>query len=81
MKDLYTFDYDDKTAISTYYDICNQYRAIFEELRIPYILVCVTLAYRSPSPRANLSRLKQTMAIWVVACHMSFTTLHPVGKM
>lgn len=43
MKDLYTFDCDDATAIATYKDICNQYRALFEELKIPYIVVCILL--------------------------------------
>jgi len=39
MKDLYTFDCDDATAVKTYNDICGEYRALFEELKIPYIVV------------------------------------------
>ena len=39
MKDLYTFDCDDATAIKTYNDICNEYHALFKELKIPYIVV------------------------------------------
>lgn len=80
MQDLYTFDCDEETAISTYYDICKQYQILFEELRIPYILVCVILAYYLHF-QTNLSRLKRTVAAWEVACHMSFTTLLPLGKM
>ncbi|KAF8440098.1 hypothetical protein BGX38DRAFT_1120941 [Terfezia claveryi] len=38
MKDLYTFDCDDATAIKTYNDICDKYCALFEELKIPYIV-------------------------------------------
>ena len=39
MKDLYTFDCDDATAIKTYNNICDKYRTLFEELKIPYIVV------------------------------------------
>ncbi|KAI5810111.1 prolyl-tRNA synthetase 1 [Peziza echinospora] len=38
MKDLYTFDVNEATAIATYNEICKQYKSLFEELKIPFIV-------------------------------------------
>lgn len=38
MKDLYTFDCDTKLAMETYEQVRNAYTAIFDELKIPYLV-------------------------------------------
>ncbi|KAF8469036.1 hypothetical protein BDZ91DRAFT_82889 [Kalaharituber pfeilii] len=59
MKDLYTFDVDEQTAIATYNSICRQYRSLFQELKIPFIVAeadsgtmggTISHEYHYPSP-------------------------------
>ncbi|QSZ30142.1 hypothetical protein DSL72_004662 [Monilinia vaccinii-corymbosi] len=38
MKDLYTFDFDNTSALSTYDDVRKAYRNLFDELKIPYLV-------------------------------------------
>lgn len=38
MKDLYTFDLDVPHALQTYHAVCNAYRALFDELKVPYLV-------------------------------------------
>ncbi|KAI1810588.1 class II aaRS and biotin synthetase [Poronia punctata] len=38
MKDLYTFDYSAETALKTYREACAAYSALFDELKLPYIV-------------------------------------------
>ena len=44
MKDLYTFDINDATAIATYNQIRQRYDALFEELKIPFLVVSGSLS-------------------------------------
>lgn len=39
MKDLYTFDKDETSAIATYNRVCEAYDAIFKRVEVPYIKV------------------------------------------
>ncbi|KAF7860873.1 hypothetical protein EAF04_008391 [Stromatinia cepivora] len=38
MKDLYTFDYNSSSALSTYEDVRKAYQNLFNELKIPYLV-------------------------------------------
>ncbi|ESZ91356.1 hypothetical protein SBOR_8264 [Sclerotinia borealis F-4128] len=38
MKDLYTFDYNNSSALSAYDDVRKAYRNLFDELNIPYLV-------------------------------------------
>ncbi|KAF5867742.1 putative prolyl-trna synthetase protein [Botrytis fragariae] len=38
MKDLYTFDYNNSCALSTYEDVRKAYHKLFDELKIPYLV-------------------------------------------
>lgn len=38
MKDLYTFDLDDKAALGTYHNVKDAYDGIFQELKIKYLV-------------------------------------------
>lgn len=38
MKDLYTFDIDTANALSTYEEVKNAYRNLFDELKLPYLV-------------------------------------------
>ncbi|CCD34450.1 hypothetical protein QC760_009723 [Botrytis cinerea] len=38
MKDLYTFDYNSTSALSTYEDVRKAYHNLFDELKIPYLV-------------------------------------------
>ncbi|KAF7886502.1 uncharacterized protein EAF01_011180 [Botrytis porri] len=38
MKDLYTFDYNNTSALSTYEDVRKVYHNLFDELKIPYLV-------------------------------------------
>ncbi|KAJ8061393.1 hypothetical protein OCU04_010449 [Sclerotinia nivalis] len=38
MKDLYTFDYNSSSALSTYEDVRKAYQNLFDELKIPYLV-------------------------------------------
>ncbi|KAI9644451.1 hypothetical protein NHQ30_006472 [Ciborinia camelliae] len=38
MKDLYTFDYNNTSALSTYDDVRMAYKNLFDELKIPYLV-------------------------------------------
>jgi prolyl-tRNA synthetase len=38
MKDLYTFDYSSKLALDTYEQVRKAYKAIFDELKVPYLV-------------------------------------------
>ncbi|KAF7951933.1 hypothetical protein EAE96_007230 [Botrytis aclada] len=38
MKDLYTFDYNNTSALSTYEDVRKTYHNLFDELKIPYLV-------------------------------------------
>jgi prolyl-tRNA synthetase len=39
MKDLYTFDASENAALDTYADVQGAYRALFDELKLPYLVV------------------------------------------
>lgn len=38
MKDLYTFDIDEASALRSYEDVQAAYKALFDELRVPYLV-------------------------------------------
>jgi len=38
MKDLYTFDYSAESALKTYEEACAAYRAVFDEMKLPYLV-------------------------------------------
>lgn len=38
MKDLYTFDATEKAALETYQDVQEAYKALFDELKLPYLI-------------------------------------------
>ncbi|KAI1297180.1 putative proline--tRNA ligase, mitochondrial [Halotydeus destructor] len=42
MKDLYTFDADEETAIETYKKVCNSYDRIFAKLELPIVKVAAS---------------------------------------
>ncbi|KAI9728723.1 MAG: hypothetical protein M1828_002829 [Chrysothrix sp. TS-e1954] len=37
MKDLYTFDVDEESALRTYHSVRNAYRAFFQEFKLPFL--------------------------------------------
>lgn len=40
MKDLYTFDSTETAALGTYQEVQIAYAALFDEIKLPYIVVC-----------------------------------------
>lgn len=48
MKDLYTFDTTEAAAIETYRGIQAAYRALFDEIGLPYIFVGIQIPSISP---------------------------------
>lgn len=46
MKDLYTFDSTEAAALETYHEVQGAYRAFFDEIKLPYIVVsCFYFSY------------------------------------
>lgn len=41
MKDLYTFDTTEDAALETYREVQIAYKNLFDEIKLPYIVVCL----------------------------------------